>query len=100
MLNIHIIFSDPKDAYRANTKVCEFFQGSKAFIENDIVVTPVKTETPDDDKKFWAFDISFYDSEIEKNITLSSGELSIMGIKKVWAFNKLENYVASKDESE
>lgn len=98
MLEIHIIFSDRTDAHNANEKICEFFKGSKMFINNDIIVTPVQTEYPENEKTFWSFNVCFYDSEIDKRVVYSSGELSVMGLKKVWAFNKLENYVVGKNE--
>lgn len=41
MLKIEVSFSNKHYAEQCKDLVCSWFQGSKKFIENDIVVTPV-----------------------------------------------------------
>ena len=92
MLTIHIIFPEEKDAYIANTKVCECFQGMNAFIENDIIVTPVVSEYVGD-RKTWVFDICFIDENINRTINITGGELLLTnGISNVWAFSELDTH--------
>jgi hypothetical protein len=99
MLEIHVIFPEQKDAYVANTRVCEFFQGSLAFIDNNIVVTPVVSEYIGD-RKTWAFDICFSDEGTDHRLVITGGELLLQnGTSNVWAFSKVDNYVNRKDST-
>ena len=87
MVEIHAVFPEQKDAYFANTKVCEFFQGMKAFVDDDIIVTPVISEYIGD-RKAWVFDICFIDEGVNRTINISGGELLLTnGVNNVWAFS-------------
>ena len=91
MVEIHVVFPEQKDAYTANTKVCEFFQGMKAFAD-DIIVTPVISEYIGD-RKTWAFDICFIDEGIDRTINITGGELLLTnGVNNVWAFSELNTH--------
>lgn len=104
MLELHVMCHDEIDGYKANTEVCEFFKGLKAFINDDIIVTVVKPESiakPDGSSTtMWSFDICFVDSNVDRRIVISAGEIGIQGVKRLWAFNKVEDYVNGKDLTE
>lgn len=92
MLEIHVIFPEQKDAYIANTKVCNFFQGMKAFIENDIIVTPVVSNYTGD-RKTWEFNICFSDDSITRTINITGGELLLTnGANNIWVFGEVAAY--------
>lgn len=104
MHDIHLIFIDKEDADKANELLCKFFQGSELFIDNHIVVTPVKPEYQVVDKGIvdrWAFNVCFFNDisdvneETIKQIVVSAGELNIMNRKTVWALDILypANYI-------
>ena len=91
MIEIRFIFPEESDAHKANAEFCKFFQGSKAFIENNIVITPVKKDTDYKDRTIWNFyfDISrgAEDTDIEKYTEISGGLLNLVTKgKDVWAF--------------
>ena len=91
MLELHMIFTEKNDADTFNYMVCDFLSGTKPFKENDIIVTPVAEETTD--TTFYTFYIIlFTNDDVKKHIDICGGELNIMNLKKVWAFNKVDNY--------
>lgn len=91
MIEIRLIFPMKADAHKANAEICKFFQGSKLFIENNIIVTPVKKDTDKKNRPFWYFFIDISQSKddinIEKYIEITGGLLDIVNQgKNVWAF--------------
>ena len=85
MLEIKFRFPEKKDAEKFNEMVCGFFQGSKVFIENDIVVGPVYTSWKKN-KQNHCFELTFADESIDRSITIEGAELTILKIKKIWGF--------------
>lgn len=104
MLEFHIVFSSEKDARKANDIICLDFVGMNSFINDEIIITVVKPEYVEredgTEQQFWAFDICFADENIERKIVLTAGEINVMGIKKIWAINRIKNYVTRKPEEE
>ena len=100
MYEIHLTFIEREDAVKANDLLCSFFQGSELYIHNHIVITPIKKETQivnDSEIARWAFNICFYDDISDPNETvvkrsvISTGELNVMMLKKVWALDILDS---------
>lgn len=92
MIEIRFQFPAKEDAHKANYEMCKFFQGSKVFVDNNLVVTPVKKDVDKKNEPLWFFylDISQSDAdtEIEKYLELSGGLLSIVNAgRDVWAFS-------------
>ncbi len=107
MNKIHLVFSCEPDAYKINKSIREFFKESKLYEKNIINISPVKREQQISKGVGiyrWAFDISFiddHDTDNEESIsqaTFSGGEITIMKIKNIWAFEKLDNYVIREDK--
>lgn len=87
MVEINVVFPEQKDAYIANAKVCELFQDMKAFVDGDIIVTPIIPEYIGD-RKAWVFHIRFIDEGVNRTINISGGELLLTNrSNKVWAFS-------------
>lgn len=65
MVELKLIFSVESDAHNAQQYICTFLQGSKVFVENNVVVTPIKKYV-DNFKEKWYFyiDISHNESDI------------------------------------
>lgn len=91
MVEIKFKFPVEEDAIRAHESINKFFQGSKVFENNFVLVNPIhKIEDSSSEKKYWMFllDISYgeEDTEIEKYIEFSGGTLNLFnGKKQVWA---------------
>ena len=85
MLEITIRFPEKADSEKLNETICSFFQGSKIFAENDIIVGPIY-EGWHSNKKSYYFKITFVDESIERTVDIEAGELTVMGLKKIWAF--------------
>lgn len=104
MLEFHIMFSSREDAHKANDRICLDFVGMNSFINDEIIITVVKPEyvkrEDGTDQQFWAFDICFADENIDRKIVLTAGEVSVMGIKKIWAINRINNYVTGESKEE
>ena len=89
MLEIHAIFPEKNDAQKANNQMCELFKGMRAFINSDIIVTPIAGEFVDG-RKVWAFDICFVDPEVDRRVSIMGGELLLTNASNnVWAFSKM-----------
>lgn len=92
MVEICFMFPVEEDAHKANYEMNKFFQGSTVFVENNIVITPVKKKKDQKDKPIWFFyfDISKNtdDTETEKYIEISGGLLNLVNKgRDVWAFS-------------
>ena len=87
MLEIIIRFPEKEDANKLNYDICSFFQGSKAFQNNDIIVSPVYTNWYKNKQKYF-FSITFVDENVDRRVIIEGGEIIVMGIKKLWAFIK------------
>lgn len=89
MLEFKLRFPVKEDAEKLNEIICGWFQGSPMFINNDIVVTPVKT-TWANNKLNWIFSVCIDDgSEQVNHINLEAGSLGIQVSKDlVWAVVK------------
>lgn len=85
MLTIKIRFPEKKDAEKLNEQICSFFQGSKAFVENDIIIGPVYTGWHQNKLNYY-FHIIFADESIDRSIDIEGAELSVLNVKKLWAF--------------
>lgn len=85
MLEITFRFPEKKDAEKFNEMVCGFFQGSKAFIENDIIVGPVYTSWHKNKQNYY-FHLTFAEESVDRSITLEAAELTVLNIKKIWGF--------------
>jgi len=85
MLEIKFRFPEKKDAEKFNEMVCGFFQGSRAFIENDIIIGPVYKGWHKNKQNHY-FNITFADESVERSITIEAAELIVLSIKKIWAF--------------
>lgn len=72
MLEINIRFPEKEDAEKLNADICSFFQGSKAFTNNDIIVGPV------------------YDGWFKNKKTISSISLSPTNLLSVESLSKPE----------
>lgn len=97
MLEIHAIFPEKNDAQKANDQMCELFKGMHAFINSDIIVTPIVEECVDG-RKVWAFDICFADPEVDRSVSVMGGELLLTNASNnVWAFSKM---VVTKNNTE
>ena len=92
MIEIKFMFPVKEDAHKANYKICQNFAGSKAYKNNNIVITPVDEDHDKKDNPIWYFFINLYqnseDTTIEKHIELSGGLLNIVNRDghDVWAF--------------
>lgn len=85
MLKINFRFPEQKDAETLNNAICSFFQGSKAFINNDIFVGSVFSSTHKNEVNYF-FQLAFIDDSVERSIDIEAAELTVLGIKKIWAF--------------
>jgi hypothetical protein len=95
MLELHMIFTEKKEADTFNYMVCEFFSGTKPFKENDIIVTPVAEETTTDTTLYTFYVILFTNDDVKKRIDIRGvelGNIPIPSLENVWAFNKIDNY--------
>lgn len=89
MLEIHAIFPEKNDAEKANDRMCELFKGMNAFINNDIIVTPIAGEHVGG-RKVWAFDICVADSGVDHSVSIMGGELLLTNASNnVWAFSEM-----------
>lgn len=89
MLEILIKFPMKEDAYKANEKLCSLFQGQKSFIDNDVIITPIKesdTYSKIVKNNLFEFSIIFNGEGESKKVEFEAAELDVMGIKKVWSF--------------
>lgn len=89
-----IIFAFPieKDAHTMHMSVNEFFQGSNLFIDNNIIINPVKKIVSENSKPHWEFAVDFSSGEdnatLDKIKVITGGQLSLMnGDHHVWAFS-------------
>lgn len=111
MVELHIISVDKNDIDKFNKLVHQFFTGNRLYIKNYIVVTPVEREIREVEVEgeeieahYFAFDICFFEGnkdpneDVEKRIVLTTGELNVMKLKKVWAFSEVKDYVSRKAE--
>ena len=92
MVEICFIFPVEEDAHKANYEMSKFFQGSKIFIENNLIITPVKKKKDEKNRPMWFFylDISQNeeDNKTEKYIEISGGLLNLVNKgRDVWAFS-------------
>ena len=93
MLELHMIFTEKKEADTFNYMVCDFFSGTKPFKENDIVVTPVAEEETTGTTFYTFYIVLFTDDDVKKHIDICGIEIcNIESLEKAWAFNKIENY--------
>ena len=92
MLEIHAMFPEERDAYLANIKVCTLFQGMKAFVNNDIIVTPVSRDIVEG-RVVWNFDICLDDPKVDRRVTIVGGELLLSNGQNnhIWAFSGADN---------
>lgn len=89
MLEIHAIFPEKNDAQKANDRMCELFKGMNAFINNDIIVTPIVGERVGG-RKVWGFNICFVDSGVDRSVSIMGGELLLTNASNnVWAFSEM-----------
>lgn len=91
MIEIKLVFPIESDAHNAQQNICNFLRGSKVFIENNVVVTPIKKNV-DNLKESWYFyiDISQNESDtiIENFAEIAGGRLNIVNKNRdVWAFS-------------
>ena len=92
MLEIHAMFPEERDAYIANIKMCTLFQGLEAFVNNDIIVTPVLREVVEG-RVVWSFNISLADPKVNRRVTIVGGELLLSNGQdnRIWAFSGADN---------
>ena len=91
---IEIVFDFPvkEDAYRMHAMMNEFCQGTVEFVDNIVIINPVKKTVDAENKiKAWSFMVDIChdkdDVEIEKTIKVAGGQLNLMnGNKQIWAF--------------
>lgn len=94
MIEVKFIFPIKSDADTANDLICNFFAASKMFVENRIIVGPVKKdkEKPSG-RPYWyfLFDIceDSNDTNIEKFCEISGGILGGLNNKErnIWVFS-------------
>lgn len=92
MLEIHAMFPEERDAYLANIKVCTLFQGMKAFVNNNIIVTPAVREVVEG-RVVWSFNICLDDPVVNRRVTIVGGELLLSNGQNnhIWAFSGADN---------
>jgi hypothetical protein len=98
MIEIKFIFPVESDAHKLNAEMNKFFQGSQAFVENTIMVNPVKKESDKKHGTMWTFRVDIFSTSesadnksectVEKYIEISGGLLSLVNKgRDVWAFS-------------
>ena len=89
MLEFKLRFPVKEDAEKLNEIICGWFQGSPMFVNNDIVVTSVRTSWVNN-KLNWIFSVCIDDeSEKVNRIDLEVGSLGIQVSEDlVWAVVK------------
>lgn len=99
MLEIHAMFPEERDAYFANIKMCTLFQGLEAFVNNDIIVTPVLREVVEG-RVVWSFNISLADPVVNRRVTIVGGELLLSNGQNnhIWAFSGADNDEAESNK--
>lgn len=91
MIEIKFVFPVKHDAYKMNIDMNHFFQGSQVFIDNNVIVTPVKKTRTNDGKHIWHFYLYIskddQDVTVEKSREINGGMLNIVNKNRnVWAF--------------
>lgn len=90
MVEIRFNFPVEEDAHKLHDEMNKFFQGSNLFVENNVIINPIKTDLSDPNKPIWYYLVDIRkdnsDTKIEKFTSISGGLLSIMsGARQVWA---------------
>ena len=91
---VEIIFRFPveEDAHKAFMSMSNFFQGSNVFINNYIIINPVKKVTQENDRPYWKFEFDISsgedDTTIDKFKVITCGQLDLInGARKIWAIS-------------